>query len=1539
MIHQPITDNFLIELREQLLQLPASGPDGFEGLVATALADLTGLTFRLAKSGLQFGRDASTPRGRFAIAMEAKRYSEPLSLENVAGKIWIASHELASDVDLWALCATSEVGDGVLAKLEQMLEEHGISLLMLDWTAAPLPRLAVLLAAAKVKVEQWCTKHFSVQDVSKIANILTTVEADSAFSSARDQLKQDASAEFSGLAALAEANLIWCNQVFSERTASQQAFGQYLTVSDLARPPIPRPSLEMALGSALSSEQKSSECVAILGPEGTGKSWLAARWWVSASDKPILVIGSSQVAELISPRDPLKTLANLIADQGKGDSDELSKRWWRRLNRWQSHSLPVANGQNRFLVLLDGLNERSGIAWSTCILSLCLEINKLGGQLLLTCRERFWDREIAPRLAGLSITRIRVGDFTPEELDKLLRQRDISIDSISEQVRGFIRNPRICSVALDLLDRLSTQADELTIERLLLEYWRRRLEERGDLIAHNIGDFEKLLRSHAKALRENPGVQFDRDEWREHSGAARRDDGRSVENDLTDIEEGAFLQVVEDRDGYYEFKTDIVPFALGLLVARELQDELRKPNRNPAEVIDSIIEEVQGFDLVGDVLRAAAGIACFEENYQPNGRAALISAWLALQNIPNSGIEVLAAYTATCPEGVLDTIEIAFGERTIHRRRDWLLEALLNMRDRPRVEAALKPRIRKWLGRWSRTPLHWGPQRKEDDVRFRERTQRISDKLNSLTPAELDFLAKKCDEVDEPESMQLDAVATLLMAGQPIADQAEGVLTWAFAWTLTGDLRRADADLCWVVRLNKIDFFEFEFNLREAITAMLTSSDSDVSRSAVAIALRVLGTVVASTEAERLYPRQSGEVWRSIENYCMTDPFDPSSTRPSNLINAIREAKAIIPEQVWSQYVVGEKDLLLEWITPGLTRFEPEAIIPLLRDVARTIETRSQLPLRQLSWNLPRLSPLFDYETLASVLAGFKRLVQQPCLVDPSDQDHVAGSILLSLLPHFSAYDQLQLFLELPHEVGDWYKFRKVFKPLNLSELEKSLRVVESDPVRLRRTLFFVSSHPHTLNDQSRAILGRTLEHDDPLVVTCVSDVAYVTKDSVLDELIIANARRRGGNFDGGNETYWRDRAVASAVVSLKRYDDINLIAPCFVGFAAEHLGGEFDSRMATVINLIFERLLNPIQTPEPQHSRLSLEVDRADQTKFYTMEDCAKEGSEDMIDFLRARAKKLSESRQGLDSDDKRLKTLQKEAETYLDQLRTEKTLPLAYEPDIIALKRLVIRDPERVISYADTILAETNQVRLSTVRNFALGLAEAFSDNKPDLTVALLNQVMDVRSPVSIKYGQARIPQEIVILFSGPEVDILSGLRGSVLDRAATDADLETLIFAAESAEHTSWLQNWIEREIESGLPCRIARGLTIEGLRNAERGESLLLGCDWGSGFLGQVAQKARFNHDRNAWSKTWLDQATEASDPVQFWRWGELGAGIADFRAFHWLTTNPDTPMMKQFGSELFARIRQTAEKRTKKRKDTLFGIDKPTQRLAQQIFRR
>lgn len=1519
---QSKTNQPLENLRNQLLGLAAAGPNGFEGLVATALADLTGLTFRLAKSGSQFGRDASTPRARFAIAMEAKRYTESLRLEDIAGKIWIASNALAPDVDMWALCATSEMGDGVLQKLEEMLEEKGITLLMLDWTEAPLPRLAVLLAATQLSVIQWFTNHTSKEIAEAIDAELNTLQADNNFIPACDQLIRDASASYCGLAALRKINQDWSNRVFSNRINSKAAFGQYLTVLDERYPVISRCQLNTALSEAVNE----SSCVVILGPEGSGKSWLVANWWAACDDKPILVMGGAWMADRIDSRNPLLTLAGLLATQSADGTSEPSNRWLRRLKRWREHG-PVSKAEQlRFLIVLDGLNERSGMDWADTILLLKAEVEKLGGCLVLTCREGFWDREIAPRLAGGTVRIVPAGDYTPGELGDLLKQRGVAVETIPGEVQNFIRNPRICSITIHFLEHLSLQVDELTVERLLLEYWRRRLEERGDLVGHSIPDFEKLLRSHAKRFREEPGVQFDRDEWREHSGAAKRGDGRTVENDLSDIEEGAFLQIVPDRDGFYEFKPDTVAFALGLLIAQELQDELRKSKQAPKEIVDRILDEIRGFDLVGEALRAAAGIGCFKESYPAEGRAALISAWLELQNIDDSAYDSLVAYVSASPEAVLDTVEIQFDERSSGSRRDWLVAALLQKRSQQNVQSAISARINRWLGRWSRAPQMWGVPNEQTEPELSEKTGLILDKLTNLTPIEKEFLATACFEVDSPQAAQLDSVAAKLMAGCSQAEYAEGVLAWAFAWTVTDGYRYGEADLCWSVRLNTTDFEAFELKLRQAIDRLLTESHSEIGKKAAAIALRVIGTVNGALEAEQLNPREYRKGWRTVENYCATDPYDPDSVEPENLKNAINSAKKLNIETLWTQFSLTQENHELELLTPALVRFQPDIIIHIIRHVCKTIETRSKLPLRQLSLNLPRFSPLFDEDTLKSVLAGYERILAQPDLMDENDKSFVTGFVLLSLLPHYSAYDQLALFLKLPTEVGEMYAFRDVFKALDETEIEMALIIAQSDPRKLRRTCFFISVHRPTLTNRSREILSLALTDNDPVVVTCASDVAYIAQDKLLYELVITAAKQRGTS-KYTRETFHRDRAIAAAVVSLDLREAIYLIAPHFLVLAASKFNGELAERVEDEIEHAINRLLKPVRAHVPSLGILNLDIDQTARDPMIRVEERVRDFTDNADDSLQTFVNSFS-----LNQHSERLRLRDLEVRSYTEQLEMEGALCLIQEPDRIALTQLSRRNPSKTIALANRILEEVNPERLSAVRSFALALAESLADTNPTTTSDLFNHLSSVDSLVNINIGDAKIPQEAVTLFAGSDVEVLSKLRKKALLQAKTDAELQILIYAAEKSGHIDWLEHWIANEVATEVPGRIARGLMAEGLRNFGSVTSPLLSRDWGPGFLGEVAKQARFSHERNIWSRTWATKALQANNSLDFWRWGELTLGIVDIRAFHWFDLKDDNPLVKQFGKELFGRIQSESEKRTKKREETLFGIKKPDRML-------
>ena len=131
-----------------LLSLKAAGADGFEGLLRVVLTNLTGIPFRLAASGLQGGIDGDAAMPSDPVCFEAKLYSGKIDRKDVIVKIAdLGRREQVAD-RLWILGATIEISTQLTKDLEEDGDKHAISTLILDWTAAPLPLLAIAVVAA-----------------------------------------------------------------------------------------------------------------------------------------------------------------------------------------------------------------------------------------------------------------------------------------------------------------------------------------------------------------------------------------------------------------------------------------------------------------------------------------------------------------------------------------------------------------------------------------------------------------------------------------------------------------------------------------------------------------------------------------------------------------------------------------------------------------------------------------------------------------------------------------------------------------------------------------------------------------------------------------------------------------------------------------------------------------------------------------------------------------------------------------------------------------------------------------------------------------------------------------------------------------------------------------------------------------------------------------------------------------------------------------------------------------------------------------------
>ena len=97
------------DLRAALLKLSPTGDEGFEGLIAATLTEITGVPFRLAGGGSQFGVDAKPAYESDSVCFEGKRYGGQIPRNEVLSKIAELSIRDDGDVDLWVLGATSQV--------------------------------------------------------------------------------------------------------------------------------------------------------------------------------------------------------------------------------------------------------------------------------------------------------------------------------------------------------------------------------------------------------------------------------------------------------------------------------------------------------------------------------------------------------------------------------------------------------------------------------------------------------------------------------------------------------------------------------------------------------------------------------------------------------------------------------------------------------------------------------------------------------------------------------------------------------------------------------------------------------------------------------------------------------------------------------------------------------------------------------------------------------------------------------------------------------------------------------------------------------------------------------------------------------------------------------------------------------------------------------------------------------------------------------------------------------------------------------------
>ena len=1169
-------------LRSILHDLPPAGNAGFEGLVATLIASITGLQVRLAKSGSQFGRDASSPPGPFAISMEAKRYDSSLRLEDLAGKASLATSALGPDTDLWVLGATTEVGDDTVRRLSRFFEEHGMSLLILDWSIRPLPPLAVLLALRPETTTSWFTRFHPTFTQKAIQEPLEEMLQHESFPAAQTSLMASLSSAEVGLGTLRERNKTWLRERWSDSALSRQEFGQIVTPLTPTKQVLAGRAARFNLNALVLSESR-REVIAVLGDEGVGKTWIIADWWLSSKEPPLFlpVIGKS--IECLDSGDPISSLAKLLERAYKNVRVDAAG-WERRLTRWSQRA---QSNKPWLVVCFDGLNERTDRPWGDLVSTFGKGLAKMGGALLVTSRPAFWGREVLPRLeTSVACTEILVEEYSPREVNELVTLNGITPNTLSDRVRKFIQNPRICNVALTLLGELSATPGELTIERLQSEYWKQRLKERGNLVQHDLVAFLETLKKHAKKLGSNPKHRFPLHDWYEHSPLGKR--GLSaVERDTSDVVEGLFMRTTESDPSSYQFRSEGLPFAVGLCVAHGLRDLQPSDSASFDEALDGLIQPVRAFGLTAEIIGAAFALSCLDETYPDAGQRALLRAWATLQNLDEESLEAMAPNAQIRPDIFCDVLEELHGSDEYYPHAHQLEKFLFARSAEPHVRVVMADRMPGWLSRWSkkRTPFPGVKEKKEE-------RDLAAETLALLTPMERQEVESICTEVPNETAVRTDELAAFQFLSGPQAVYAKNIWSWCLAQTIVTDHGGPQEDMQWAIRLNIADWKATALELRATLQAV-TGRSSEPYRRAASRALRLLGDLESETIAESLGgPLGEGSAWRRVESFCNTNPHDPNAPVCDNLSKAITTVADINVNELRTGRFSNTADHNFATITPALARFAPEALVATIRNFVSSMEKREGMPLLALTWELDDVSPVLDADTVAAVERSLKRFASEDVDWTLGDNQLIVNRALGTIFPHISVEEQLELLLWLPAQVRIFINLNPTFKQANSKQLEAAFlnAANSSNPSANARVLFVASAFAVKLNASLRTSIRQQMSGSSQTARNAAFDVIRRYSDKELDDELLQQTRE--SPIEASNkEEFYRIEAVVQVVIRSGQADNLDLVPTNLKQAAAALMGEDAVARVTDDIDTAVHRLLMDVPAGMNLQSPIAVEA------------------------------------------------------------------------------------------------------------------------------------------------------------------------------------------------------------------------------------------------------------------------------------------------------------------------------------------------------------
>lgn len=1112
-------------LHSSLHSLNATGPNGFEGLIREILENWTGQKLRLARSGSQSGKDASSDSSSdIMIAAEMKRYERDssLSLRNLLGGFAevIQSHP---DLDLWILAATTEIGDKESEGLKKLAEQAGIEILLLDSRISGSGYLDVFCVKYPDLIKAFLLRNIPNINMEELASAIATIQHHANYERTIQQLNEIFDNTVFGFNSTRGKAFQWLVNRIDTRAESMSTFSQDIGLHDKQRrPPIVRAHLNNQFDSWWNNRKTNSAHVALLGEEGTGKTWAAMAWLVEKFDKDtdpiILPITSAQLSGGTG-------LDSLIIDMLIKRCGKTDKFWRKRLDGWRRGERTI---KPLFLLYLDGLNEKPKFCWNSLISQANASDWDGYVTIFMTSRKDFYKANVA--FKALGITEIETKGYDDDELNQELDRAGIKTpDTIPNDLRSLIRRPRYCDLALRYFAPLLDSGD-LTIERLLYQDYKDRVQKKLNLPVTD-DDFNQMLCNLAKKYMHGHS-SFDKAAIRSVLPGA--DDNDTI---LQEIIDGGLLVKTDLRSTPYRVEPQRLIYGLGMILADQLAEEAFVSTEEYVNAAQTWLEPQSDMDMKVSIVGAAVFMSIMDKDYPFRARQALLRIWIGARNMTETQERAVTAYLPDCASDIAEVSDIFWSTGYDNGvAQDRLAVSFLKHRDDARVKPLLVNACNRWT---SYVNINGHPfDRHSRNANIEELRQDLFKRLGKEVAIgdTIIFHDRKFYITEDDNLLRMARFVLFLVSGGDRLSFIETFIQWAISRRLMGRYSEFE-EAAWVLRLADEDLWDA---FAPHVTKMAMSQDETLKKAA-SLLLTCIGNRPANellkAYLDNLYPKSTLQIEYEKDPYssifalpsrdhcepCMArDDLpvwriaekikkyldDPDIKAPERFIVRLRETVGSLPVTGYrASFSHSIEDHQIETFIPVLARFAYQNLAELMRQTVHTLDQRNDEGVRQLLIHLPELGIILNESEIAT-LDKYLAIYHRKACVWPEIRD---GGILdremfaeargtLARIMHLKADEIAPFILNRPEKAADFESFEDFFLPLPAETIDFYLSqlLTELSPLTICRLLWLLGISRPVLSDAHRSKLIEWMDSADRDIEYCSYKFVWSSGDQNL---------------------------------------------------------------------------------------------------------------------------------------------------------------------------------------------------------------------------------------------------------------------------------------------------------------------------------------------------------------------------------------------------------------------------------------------------------